>query len=187
MTTLTAEQNATLKAAIDDNPTWSAYPLTGDGYYDLAQVLSAQAAPVFWVWSTGVNVQLIRAAILWTNLTPVDTPDDTQIWANRALQCQGKQFNLQMMIPAVDLLNASDVNLRSGLQDALQGVRSGSSGVAQDAGWSAVRSVLSRKANEIEQILSDTSVGNGSTRLLSATLDYEGLCTDVIVSEARNS
>lgn len=185
MTTLTTAQILALKAAIDANPTWAAFPLSGDGYYDLAQALSKEALPVFWVWSTEVDVQLIRAAISWANLTPTDVPDGTQTWANRSLQCQGKQFNLQMIIPVTGTLNATDVNTRNGLQDALQNVRSGVAGAAQDAGWPAARNVLARKAKAIEQILSDTTVGNGSTRVLSASMVYEGDCTSVMVSAAR--
>lgn len=50
---LTNQQLQTLKIAINANPTWAAYPMNGDGYYDLAQALSAQASPAFWVWSVG--------------------------------------------------------------------------------------------------------------------------------------
>ncbi len=183
--TLTTQQKATLKAAINANPTWAAYPMSGDGYYDLARALSQAAAPTFWVWSTAADVQAIRAAVVWANLTPSDVPDGTQNWMNRSLQCQGKQFNLQMIIPFTGTLNASDVNLRNGLQDALQNVRSGAAGASQDAGWAAVRNTLARKAKYIEQILADTTTGNGSTRVLSATMVWEGNIGDADVAAAR--
>lgn len=185
--TLTTQQKATLKAAIIANPVWAAYPMTGDGHYDLARALSQVAAPSFWVWSTNASVQAIRAAIVWANLTPSDVPDGTQAWANRSLQCQGKQFNLQMIIPYVGTLDASDVNLRNGMQDALQGVRSSVGGAAQDAGWAAVRATLARQAKFIEQILANTTNGNGSTRPLSATMVWEGDISDADVAAARNS
>jgi hypothetical protein len=185
--TLTPAQAATLKAAIDANQVWSAYPLTGDGYFDLARALSMDAAPNFWVWSRSVDVQAIRAAVVWANLTPTDTPDGTQAWANRSLQCQGKQFNLQMIIPFTGTLDASPLNLRNGLQDALQGVRSGAGGVAQDAGWTAVRNTLARRATYIEKVLADTAVGDGSTRVLSATLVWEGDIGAGDVEIARNT
>lgn len=184
---LTTQQKTALKTAINANPTWAAYPMTGDGYFDLARALSQEASPTFWVWSTAVDVQAIRAAVVWASLTPADAPDGTQAWMNRSLQCQGKQFNLQMIVPFTGTLNASDVNLRNGLQDALQGVRSGAGGVAQDAGWAAVRNTLSRRAKFIEQILADTTSGNGSTRVLSATLVWEGDIGDADVAAARNS
>lgn len=184
---MTPQQLATLKAAINENPTWAAYPMSGDGYFDLAKALNQAAAPAFWVWASDVNVSAIRAAVVWANLTPIDAPDGTQAWANRSLQCRGKQFNLQAIVPFGGTLNASDVNLRNGLQDALQGVRSGPGGVTQDAGWAAVRNTLARKAKHIEQILADTTNGNGSTRVLSATMVFEGDVSDADVAAARNS
>jgi hypothetical protein len=184
---MTPAQLQTLKTAINANPTWTAYPLSGDGYFDLARALSQEATPTFWVWSTTADVGAIRAAVTWANLTPSDAPDGTAQWTNRSLQCQGKQFNLQMILPFQGTVNASDANLRTGLQDALQGVRSGAGGVAQDAGWVAVRNALARKAKYIEQILADTSVGNGSTRTLSATMVHEGAVSDADVMAARAS
>ena len=147
-----------------------------------AQSNSGSSQPL----ATLADVQAIRAAVVWPNLTPADAPDGTQAWANRSLQCQGKQFNLQMIIPFAGTLNASDVNLRNGLQDALQGVRSGAGGIAQDAGWAAVRNTLSRRARFGEQILADTAAGNGSTRQLSATLVFEGEVTPADVQMARS-
>jgi hypothetical protein len=184
---LTPAQNATLKAAINANPTWAAYPMSGDGYYDLAAQLSLEASPNFWVWSTNADVGPVRAAVTWANLTPADAPDGTQQWANRSLQCQGKQFNLQMIIPFAGTMNGADANLRAGLTDALTGIRSGAGGASQGAGNVAVLAALTRKAKYIEQILADTTNGNGSTKALAATMVYEGGCTDVMVQIARNS
>jgi hypothetical protein len=182
---LTNPQLQTLKTAINANPTWAAFPLTGDGYFDLARVLSLEATPNFWVYNTRADVQAIRAAIVWANLTPTDAPDGTQAWANRSLQCQGKQFNLQLIVPMTGTLNASDTNLRAGLQDALTGVRSGVGGALQSGGWVAVQQTLARRAKVIEQILADTAAGNGSTRALAATLVYEGDITADDVMAAR--
>lgn len=184
---MTTPQLQTLKTAINANPTWAAYPMTGDGYYDLATALSQEAAPNFWVWATNASVSAIRAAITWANLTPSDAPDGTQQWANRSLQCQGKQFNLQLILPMTGTFNGADANARAGLQDALQNVRSGASGASQDAGWSSVRSALARKAKYIEKIFADTTGGqDGSTRTLSATMTYEGNAAPADVQAARN-
>jgi hypothetical protein len=182
---LTTPQKTALRTAINASPTWAAYPLTGDGHFDLARALSQEASPVFWVWSTAVDVSAIRAAIVWSAMTPADVPDGTQAWANRSLQCQGKQFNLQMIVPFSGTLNGADANVRTGLQDALQGVRSGAAGVAQDAGWAAVRNTLARRAKYVEKILADTTAGDGSTRILSATMVWEGDITDADVASAR--
>lgn len=184
---LTTPQLQALKAAIVANPTWNAFPMSGDGYFDLATQLNKEAAPTFWVWSKNADVQAIRSAIVWANLTPADVPDGTQAWANRSLQCQGKQFNIQNIVPFTGTLDASDANLRNGLQDALQGVRSGAAGASQDAGWIAVRNTLARKAKYIEKVLADTALGDGSTRALSANLVFEGSISDADVMQARNS
>lgn len=183
---MTPQQLTAIKAAIDANPAWAAFPRTGDGDYDLARVLSGEASPAFWVYSTACDVGVIRAAIEWAKLTPTDVPDGTQAWANRSLQCQGKQFNLQI-IPFVGTINAADANLRTGLQDALQGVRSGAAGASQDAGWPAVRQALARRANYAEKILADVSGGAGGTRATAATMVYEGSIGQADVALARAS
>jgi hypothetical protein len=184
---MTPAQLTAIKTAINANPVWAAYPMSGDGYYDLANALNAEAAPNYWVWSTTADVGLIRAAVIWANLTPTDVPDGTQQWANRSLQCQGKQFNLQMIVPFTGTLNGADANLRAGLQDALTAIRSGVGGASQGAGWVAVQGTLARKAKYIEKILADTSVGDGSTKPLSATMVFEGNIDPANVMLARNS
>jgi hypothetical protein len=182
---LTPAQLQTLKAYINADATLAAYPMTDDGYFDLARAMLG-LPPAFWVWATNVDVQDIKDAVVWANLTPTDAPDGTQQWANRSLQCQGKQFSLQLILPVTGTLNGAKANVRTGLQDALQGVRSGVGGVAQDAGWAAVRSVLARRANHAEKALADTTLGNGSTRTLSATMVFEGGLSPAQVAAARN-
>jgi hypothetical protein len=185
---MTPAQLQTLKTAINANPTWAAFPLTFDGFNDLAAALNADAAPNFWVWSTNADVQAIRAAISWANLTPADVPDGTQTWANRSLQCQGKQFNLQMIIPFSGTLNGADSNLRAGLQDALTAIRSGVAGASQGAGWATVQGVLVRKAKYVEKMYADTAGGqDGSTKVLAATMAREGPVTGGEIELARLS
>ena len=184
---LTSAQALILKAAINANPTWAAYPVNDDGYIDLAVILNKLVVPTFWVWSTNVDVQKVRRAITWANLTPADTPDGTQQWANRSLQCQGKQFNLQLMIPPTGELNASDITLRGGIQDALQGINSGVAGIAQGAGWSKVQLTLSRPATEGEKIFADIALGNGLTQATPANLTYEGAFSPPDIALARTS
>jgi hypothetical protein len=182
---LTPAQLTALRTAIDVNPTWAAYPLSLDGYFDLARRLNGLAVPNFWVWSTTADVGKVRAAVVWANLTPQDVPDTTQQWANRSLQCQGKQFNLQMMIPFSGTIDGSDSTFRAGLQDALQGVRSGAAGAVQDAGWAAVRNALARRAKWCEMYLADSTNGTGATRATAATMVFEGDVQPLDVELAR--
>ena len=182
---LTAAQTLTLKNAISTTPILAAYPNTADGHADLAALLNKVASPEFWVWASDVNVQEIRARITWANLTPLDVPDGTAAWTNRALQCHGKQFAIQLIVPMIGTFSATDANIRAGLQDALTGVRSGAGGASLGAGWAAVQGALARLARSGERVLANTTSGNGSTKPLAATMTFEGELTPDDVALAR--
>ena len=187
---LTPAQQTALAVAISTTPAWAAFPNNTDGNFNLAAVLNLQASPAFWVWSRNASLSDIKDAIIWANLTPADVPDGTQAWANRSLQCQGKQFNLQLLLPQSGgfgvTVDAGNANFRAGLQDALTGVRSGAGGAAQSAGWSAVQQVLARRASEVEKLFADTTNGSGSSRAASATLVFTGTVDANDVQLARN-
>jgi hypothetical protein len=171
---LTPAQLATLKSAVDADPALNAFRLAGN-YDAILTFYNAEAAPAFFVWATDADVQVIRARIIWANLTPTDAPDGTATWTNRALQCQGKQFSLQLILPMTGTFSGADADIRAGLQDALQNIRSGAGGASQGANWTGVRDALTRRAKAIEKLLADTAGGqNGSTRALSATMLFEG-------------
>lgn len=170
---MTPQQLATLKTAIQNDVQFASFVAISD-WPAVGLVLNQKASPNFFVWQTAVDVQKLRAAITWANLTPADVPDGTQAWANRSLQCQGKQFNLQCLLPFSGLIDCTDTNFRAGLQDALQGIRSGVGGASQGAGWSSVQAAMARTAKYGEKIFADTTSGNGSTRALSATMVIEG-------------
>ncbi len=191
---MTPAQLTALKAYINNIPALAAFPMNTDGYIDLAKALEAKASPNFWVWATDVDVQTVKDAIVWANLTPADAPDGTQAWANRSLQCQGKQFNLQLILPISGTMNGAKSNVRVGLKDALQGVRSGAGGATQNAGWAAVRNALARTASHVEKALADVSqldtdgatVLDGSTRAMAAMMTFEGPPSALDVELARN-
>ena len=167
---MTPAQLTTLKTAINANPTWAAFPLTGDGFYDLARALSQEAVPTFWVWSTNADVGVVRAAVTWANLTPADAPDGTQQWANRSLQCQGKQFNLQNLLLGADTINFALPNILSGFQDALTALPTKADGTNQQAGWTALQLKISRTANILEKLL---ATGTG-TQASPGTMTFQG-------------
>ena len=91
-------------------------------------------------------------AILWANFTPLDTPDGTQLWTNRALCCQGKQFNIQLMLQGRSTIPGDKPGFRTGLQDALTALPSGASGANKTGGWTAVQLVLQRLATRFENL-----------------------------------
>lgn len=177
MPTLTPGQRATLKTAIQNDAQFNAFVAISD-WPAIGLALNAPASPNFFVWQTAVDVQKLRAAITWANLTPADAPDGTQTWMNRSLQCQGKQFNIQCLLPFSGAIDCTDANFRAGMQDALQAVRSGAGGASQGAGWAGVQNAMARTAKYGEKVFSDTTNGNGSTRALSAKMTYEGDVSD---------
>ena len=181
---LTSAQKTTLKAAIDANQTWAAYPNASDGWNDLAIVLNQFTAD-FVVWATDVPVNLIFDAITWKNFTPVDTPSalDAALFTARAAQCQGQQFNLQIMVQGQTTINGSRSKIRDGLKDALQNILSGASGATKDAGWSSVQTALQRFARTGEKIL---STGTGTAQS-PATMGFEGQLSAADVEAARTS
>lgn len=182
---LTSQQLATIKAYIDATPELAAKPLNSDGNFDIAQALNQLAAPAFVVWNEAAPLDAVQEAVKWASLTPTDAPDGTQTWGNRSLACQGKQFNLQMILTRPSgTLRGDLVRVRDGLQDALSGVPSGISGAAVDAGWlgaTGVRVALQRSAKVAEKVLATGTGTQGSP----ANLTFIGDITPDEVGLAR--
>lgn len=178
---LTTVQLATLKAAIDADPVLAAYPLDGDGLNAVSYALNSDSSPAFYVWKTSVSTDDIFDSITWANFTPQDAPDTTQVWANRSLACQGKQFNVQTILTGRTSVNPSKANIRAGLQDALTSIPSGAAGVSKGGGWNTIVAIMHRVATRAEQLL---ATGTGSTAA-PALLGFEGKITANDVDTAR--
>lgn len=156
---MTPAQLVTLKAAIIADPNLTAWAAANESG-QIAGYLAADST--FVVWKTSTPTADIYDNITWANLTPNDAPDGTQIWANRDYACQSKQLNLQILLQGVSSINSSKSNIRSGLQDGLSNVPSGAAGVLVSAGWFAVKSIMTRKANKLEVIFA-TGIGTAAT------------------------
>lgn len=183
---MTSAQLATLKADILADGALNAFPNNSDGASAIAAVYNTIASPNFFVYRIDVPPQDIYDQVVWANLTPTDAPDTTTQWQNRSLSCQGKQFNLQILVQGQTRINASKANIRAGLQDALTNVPSGISGAPVSAGWVGVRdNALARKATRVEKLFA--TGGNGSTAALAGTMGVEGVLTWQDVDTARNS
>lgn len=173
---LTTAQQATVKSDILASPDLNSQPHTPDGAFAIAFAYALVVSPDFFVYRTAIPSGDIHAQITWANLTPADAvPTDTQLnvetWQARSLACQGKQFNLQMLLQALTL-DATRSNVRSGLQDALTNIPAGAGGAPVSAGWVNVRdNVLARKANRLEKLL---ATGSGATAATAATMGFEG-------------
>jgi hypothetical protein len=118
----------------------------------MANWYNTPSDPAFYVWKTSASTDDIYDAVDWQKLTPTDSPDDTQTYTNRALVCQAKQINLQIMLQGQSRINAAKLKIRQGLTDALQNVPSGTAGAMLDAGWLSVKNTLYRQATRGEKI-----------------------------------
>jgi hypothetical protein len=108
------------------------------------------------VWRPDAPVDPIKGAILWANLTPTDAPDGTTSWTNRALCCQGKQFNLQLMLGQQSNATVPGdlAPFRAGMQDALTNIPSGVAGAVMGGGWATVQGLLRRFGTRYEVLFS---------------------------------
>ncbi len=185
---MTPAQLQTLKTAILADPVLNAFPNNSDGAFGIAALLNALASPDFMVWRTEVPVTDIFDAITWTNYTPVDSADATVIYSNRLLLIQTKQMNLQNMLTGRLTIDASKVNIRAGLRDAVVALPAGVSGASVSAGGASGVTVLTactRKAKLVEKILNTGNATTGS--VTAALLGFEGTVSYQDVDIARNS
>ena len=169
---LSDAQIATLRPFVQAEPTLAQAIAAGDDYA-IAAWLNGAAVPNFVVWRTTTPIADIENAINWPNFTPADTPDGTQIWMNRALACQGKQFNLQIMIQGKTSISTGRGNIRAGLQDATSSIPSGVGGATQSGGWLAIKPVITRLAPRAEKAIA----GGTGTAATPASLVFEGTVT----------
>lgn len=147
----------------------------GDAGADVANFYNAPAAGAGKVWREDAPVDAVRGAILWNRFTPADavptnTALDVAIWQARSLACQGKQFNLQLMLSgtASGTVPGHLKGFRDGLQDACAAIPSGAAGATQNGGWATsgtpVQEALKRVGTRLELLL---SVTDGSAQLSS--------------------
>ena len=158
-----------LKAAVLVSPELSA---VGRNDTELARLLNLPST--FVVWRSTTDADLIADAIVWANLTPADTADGTAVFTNRALICQAKQINLQIMLQGRQSIPSGKLNFRQGLQDALLNVPAGVGGTLLDAGWlgnGKVKASISRFATVAEKIFA-TGTGTAPT---PGNLVFDGL------------
>jgi hypothetical protein len=178
----TPAQLVLIRGVIDADPELSNRPQTPNDASIIADTLNAAASPDYFVWQSSTSVQVIFDAINWANMTPSDAPDGTAAWTNRALACQGKQFNLQTMTTGREAINSNKVNIRAGLQDALTNLPSGTAGASRSGGWTNVQLAMQRKASRAEKALVASGAG---TNLNPGVLGFEGNLTYVDVLDAR--
>lgn len=180
---MTPAQNAIIKAYIQSVPELNNAPTDGDGLGLIRDALNAQASPAFYVWRSSTPAADIGNAVVWSALTPLDSPDATVIYTNRALLCQAKQINIQTLIQGRDSVASNKPSIRSGLQDALTNIPSGASGASLGGGWNAVKTAMTRTTSVLEHLLA-TGTGTAAT---PADLGFEGNIDNNGVDTARRS
>lgn len=149
---LTPAQRTTLKADILADGSLAAAVQAND-HTAIAEVYNAPTATN--VWRPDASVDDVRGAINWANLTPADAPNDTTLWANRAMACQGRQHNVMLLLDSSDgTLPADMPTFRAGLQDALTSLPCGVGGASVAGGWPAVQNVLRRPGTRLEVLFS---------------------------------
>ena len=185
---MTPAQLTTLKAAIVANATWNAFPFNTDGAFAIAKLLNVTASPVQNMWRTNVPVADVFDAIDWTKYTPADVADTTAIFLNRCAVINVKQMNLQNMLIGRDRIDASKLNIRAGLRDAVIALPAGAAGAAVSAGGAGGVTVLTacvRLATEVEKILRGADATTGT--VTAALPIFEGIVSYNDVEAARNS
>jgi hypothetical protein len=184
--TLTTAQITALKADIAANSDTNIQPMTNAGHAAIAALYNLPTTTD--VWRTEAPVSVIADAINWASYTPVDVPDGTAAYTNRALVIQTKQMNLQMMLQGRTSVDASKQNIRAGLRDAVTALPAGVSGASVAAGGAngaTVLAALTRKALRIEKLFMGSTASTGP--VTANLLTYEGAVTADEVATARES
>lgn len=179
---LTSAQLQILKTDIANSGDLNSQPNNDDGNFEISRLYGLDSSPNFYVYKNNIPVQEIYNQITWANLTPTDAPDGTTTWLNRAMMCQSKQFNLQIILQGQSFIDATKNNLRAGLQDCLTNVPAGISGANVSAGWVPVRDSLYQVANRGEKLFASGigTSGNPATRTVYGKISVSD------VGSARN-
>lgn len=199
--TLTPAQASALKAAINANPTWAAYPNTTDGNIDLCnQVLNKVATPEFLVWMTDFPVSVLLDNVDQSQYTPNDAvlQSNTDVASLTRLQvrstnCQTKLMVFQGYVIGRQSNNMGPPNARKSLLDSLLDIPSGTNGAARNAAGpggspgNAVFSKAVRPALEIERVLCKPANATDQTATTTArVMTFEGEITPADVALARS-
>jgi len=177
---MTPEQYSALKALAAADPVAQAY-VTDQGADDVALADWLNTQTTKYIWCTYTRADDVFDAITWANLTPIDAADGTAGYTNRALLCQAKQINLQIMLQGKDRIATGKASIRAGLSDALLNVPSAAGGETQSAGWAAVKAAISRIGTRAEMALAK----GAGTQAAPSTAGWEGNLTPAEASTVR--
>lgn len=169
---LTPAQQTTLKTYINSIPALAAYPLSGDGYFDLAARLNSElASPDFYVWKENVTLdEIVNNGFAWVEVDNL-TVGKARIW--------------EWMFDGDERVNPAKQNIRAGIEECWKGT------AAKLAVQAAVFDHCKKQATHVEKCFAVASVApptpsgtlgantNVATALVTAV-------TPIDVENARN-
>jgi len=150
----------------------------------------------FNVFRSNVPIEDIWDNVTGANYTPSDaiTGANSSQWSACSLACQGKQFNLQLLMANRATFNAGKIKQRTTLNDATQNLPAGAAFALVSGGWSNILIILRRLAKNIEKLFAVQTSGVGvnsgdalGTTTNPALLVFEGLVSGDDITSARNS
>lgn len=113
---LTAPQLPTLKAAITADSALNVFPMSGDGYNDLAILLNQTlASPDFWIWPPAV------AKEAYTQGTSVDGTTFNWTGTGYITRSVGERDAWRELFSSAGMLNPSLVSVRQAINDIFSG------------------------------------------------------------------
>lgn len=145
-------------------------------------------SPSFTVWRSVTLAQSVFNAVNWAAFTPVDVPDGTALYTNRAMAALLAQQNLMTLLQSNTPISTGLTNVRKLLSDACSlSLFTGASGAAQNAGWlgaSGVKQAICRTITRAEKVWATGTGTSGAPGDLGA---FEGVVTnDDIVNALRS-
>lgn len=181
---MTPQQLATLKAAILAETDVVFVPLRqANNEQGMADWYNGLTSPAWVAWRPTTSAADILDAITWASLTPADSPDATATYTNRALLCQAKQLNLQIMLQGRESIATGKLTIRQGLTDSLTNLPAGAGGALVDAGWlgaGKVKTAISRTVSRAERLYANGTGTAGSP----GNVTFEGSITAQDISDA---
>lgn len=135
---LTPQQYTTLKAYIDSVPALAAYPLSGDGYFDLAHRLNTEiVTPDFYVWKESVSLdEIVNNGFAWVEVDNL-TIGKARIW--------------EWLFDVDGSVNPARQNVRAGIAECWSG------NAARNAVQATVFGHCLKRANHVEKCFATAS------------------------------
>lgn len=157
----------------------NALPQTQDNAFEVAKWYNQYPQTDFFANYSTVPINDVKNAVTFKNFTPVDAvPTDTALNATihlaRTMVCQSYQINVNNLLTAGTVIDATKTNIYQAWKDCTQNVPAGVAGANVSGGWANIQKILCKKATNIQKLFASTTSGNGSSNTTAATMTFEG-------------